>query len=166
MPFVPTILPALDAIRAIGGLLGLRVFTVKIRKRVWTGSRPGLGTSTDFDTTLTNQAADGSEQPVRARQLTRREAIASGGKYTDRDLKVGPMTPDYIASILAAGGWDDNTLDPNPTSSAVEILWILTTNDGESHGLPPTGIVCEKVGEDGQSSLHYYVFLRATGRQA
>lgn len=163
MPFSPTILPALDAIRGIGGLLGLRVFKVVVRKRVWPGSRPGVGGSaTDTDTVLTDQAADGSLQNVRVRQVSRREAVASGGKYTDRDLKVGPLTPPFAAGILAAAGFDDNTVDPTPTTSATEILWIVSAPGG-TYGIPSTGIICEKIGED-FTALHLNVYLRATGR--
>lgn len=171
MPFVPTILPALDAIRGIGGLLGLRVFSVTVRKRVWTftGSRrtPGAPGSSkvDYDTLLTNQAADGSLQRARVRQVSRRDVISSGGQYAERDLKVGPLTPDFAAAfLLPAGGTDDLTLDPPPTSSAVEMIWILKGVPDDGKLLPAGGVVCEKRGED-SSSLHYYVFLRATGRQ-
>jgi hypothetical protein len=165
--FVPTILPALDALRGIGGLLGLRVFTVTVRRRVWTGSRPGLPgtTKTDTDTVLYNQAADGSLQHVRVRQVTRREVMSSGGQLADRDLRVGPMTPSYAAALgLAAGGFTDATVNPAPTANATEMIWILTANDGQSHGLPAAGVVCELRGQE-STPLHLIVFLRATGRQ-
>lgn len=166
MPFSPTILPALDAIRGIGGLLGLRVFQVKVRKRVWTGGRPGApGTSkVDTDTVLVNQAADGSLQNVRVRQLTRREVIASGGQYAARDLKVGPITPSFLAGILPAGGFNDGTIDPAPTASATEMIWILSSVPDGTAGIPAGGIICDKRGEEA-TALHYYVILRATGRQ-
>ena len=174
MPFVPTIKPPLDAVRAIGGLLGLRVFAVTVRKRVWTGTpanlrppAPGAAgmTATDTDVVLTNQAADGSLQPVMVRQVSRREAIASGGQYTARDLRVGPMTPAYAANLqLGAAGQDDSALNPAPTASPTEIIWILKTNDGGTHGLPAAGVICEKVGEE-STAIHYIIFLRATGCQ-
>ena len=165
MPFVPAIKPALDAVRSIGGLLGLRVFAVTVRKRVWSGGRPGVGTKTDTDTVLTNQAANGTLQPVRVRQVSRSEAIASGGQYVARDLRVGPMTPSFLASLfLPAAGFDDSSMNPQPTASATEMIWIVSTNDGGTHGLPPSGIVCELRGKE-STSLHGYVILRATGRE-
>ena len=165
MAVVPPILPALDAIRSIGGMLGLRVFKVTVRKRIWTGARPGAPGSTkaDLDTVLVNQGADGNSYPVRVKQVSRSEAFASGGQYTARDLRVGPMTPSYLAGILAYGGFDDNTVDPQPTASATEVFWILSTLEGGTHGIPAGGIVCEKRGEE-NSALHVYVVLRATGR--
>ncbi len=171
--FVPTVLPALDALRGIGGLLGLRVFTVKVRKRVWSGVpagyRPGAPgvpgmTKVDTDTVLTNQAADGSLQPVRVRQVTRREVMSSGGQLADRDLRVGPMTPTFAASFLPAGGVTDATVNPAPTGSATELIWILSANDGQTHGLPASGVVCELRAQE-STALHVVVFLRATGRQ-
>lgn len=166
MPFAPTILPALDAIRGIGGLLGLRVFKVTVRKRVWTGGRPGLlGTSkTDTDTVLVNQAADGSLRNVRVRQVTRQEVIASGGQYASRDLRVGPVTPSFVAGLLPAGGFNDGTINPAPTASQTEIFWILQSVPDGTAGIPAGGIICELRGEEA-TSLHYYAILRATGRQ-
>ena len=163
--FLPTILPALDAIRAIGGMLGLRVFTIKVRKRVWSGARPGLGTKTDTDTVLTVQGADGKLYPVRVSRLNRRDAIASGNKFVAGDLKVGPMTPAYAAALgLSSAGFDDGTFDPAVTASPTELIWMLTTNDGGTHGVSSGGSVCEKIGEEA-TALHYIVFLRSTGRQ-
>jgi|SRR6185312_12602121 len=166
MSFQSGILRPLDTIRAIGGTLGLRVFTVTVRQRVWTGlpGEPG-STKTDTDTVLTNQAADGTKVNVLVRQVSRREAIASGGRFTDRDLKVGPITPPYPAAFqLASGGFDDGTVDPQPTNSAIEMLWIVASTNG-TFGFPPSGALCEKVGEEA-TALHTYVFLRATGRLA
>lgn len=170
MPFVPTIWPALDAIRAIGGKLGLRVFTVTVRRRVWTftGARntPGAPGSSyvDYDTQLVNQAADLTTWPVRVRPLNRREVISSGGQYAAGDWKVGPMTPTYLAGILAAGGTDDPTINPMPANSAVEMIWLLSSNDGLQHGIPVGGVVAELKGQE-STSLHAYVILRATGRK-
>ena len=163
--FLPTILPALDAIRSIGGLLGVRVFKVTVRRRVWTG-RPGapLSEKADFDTVLVNQAPDGSLQPVRVQRLSRSDVMSSGGRYTATDYKVGPMSPPYIAGVLkAAGGFDDNTINPAPTGTQTELIWILSTNDGGTHGIPAAGSICELKGEEA-TAMHYYAILRSTGR--
>src|SRR5579875_666951 len=138
-----SILPALDAIRAIGGKLGLRPFTVTARLRVWSGERPGVGAYTDTDTVLTNMAADGTKQPVMVKQVSRRDAIASGGLYTDRDLRVGPITPPFPAALgFLAGGFDDTTADPQPTNSATEVIWIVSSPTG-TFGFPPGGVMPE-----------------------
>lgn len=163
--FQGTILAPLDAVRGIGGLLGLRVFKVVVRKRTWTGSRPGLvgTTRTDVDAQLFNQAADGSLQPVRVRQVSRNEVVLSGGVYTDRDLKVGPVTPSFLAELgLPAGGYDDATINPAPTGQAVEVIWIVSSPSG-TYGFPATGLTCKIVGQE-STALHTYVFLRSTGK--
>jgi hypothetical protein len=161
---VPTILPALDAIRAIRGILGLNPFTVTVRVRSWTGSRPGLGAPLDVDTVLVNQGADLNLYPVKVVQLSRQDVIASGGQYQSGDLRIGPMTPSYIATILAAGGSDDTTLDaPVQPITAREIIWIVSTNDGGTHGIPAGGIVAEKKGEE-NTAMHAFVIVRSTGR--
>lgn len=172
MPVVPPILPALDAIRGIGGILGLRPFQVKIRRRVWSygigvsrqvPGAPGA-TKVDTDTILTNQAADGSLQPVRVRQVSRSEVFSSGGQYAARDLRVGPVTPSFVANaMLPAAGFDDTALNPAPVAQSVEIIWIVSSPSG-THGIPAGGVVCELRGEEA-TALHYNCILRATGRQ-
>lgn len=166
MPIVPNILPALDRIRAIAGGQGLRPFKVLVRRRVWSGGpRPGSGgaTKVDTDVVLVNIGGDGRGQPVRVVQVSRSEAIASGGQYTSRDLKVGPITPVFAATAFGrAGGFDDGSIDPAPTGQKVEIIWIVSSPNG-THGIPAAGVICEKKGEEA-TSMHYFVILRATGR--
>ncbi len=155
------ILPALDQIRSIGGILGFRRFTVTVRVRSWSGERPGVGVVFEKNVVLTNQGIGSTPTvPVRVRQLSAKDIIASGGLYRDRDMKVGPMTPTYAASLgLRAGGYDDSTLDVPTTYSPNEIFWNVTGD-----GMPFGGVWCDKIGEEA-TALHYFVILRATGRQ-
>jgi hypothetical protein len=164
MPFVPTILPALDQIRAIGGLLGLRPYTVFIRTRQWPDRRVGYKTFVDNnggpDVQLTDGQAPIGPQPVRVRLLSNKDIIASGGLYRDRDLRVGPITPAYLASILPAGGFGDSTVDPPQVGSVpTEILWIV-----KGPSLPPQGSIHERIGME-ETALHIYLVLRAKGSQ-
>lgn len=228
------ILPAIDVVRSVGGLLGLRLFTATFRLRTWDGGRPGLGGFTDVNTPMVNQlpattlfsgtvaltvgssavvgtgtlfttqlqaatvvqfssqpgvnyvvgsvASDTSltlsfpftgattasttmqstSTPVLVRQLKRSEVIASGGLYTDRDVRVGRMTPPYPAGAFnSAGGFDDTTIDPLAiNSAAAEVVWILN-----GPGYPASGAVCDKISEE-FTALHASVVLRATGRIA
>lgn len=165
MTWATQILQPLDAIRSIGGILGLRVFTVVVNRRVWSGGVPGAPGSTFIDNkvTLVNLGADGNKYPVRVRQLSRAEIVSSGGQYTDRDLRVGPMTPTFAKTAFgAAGGFDDTSMDPVPTATAVQMIWTMSSPNG-TFGIPPGGVVCEKRGEDA-TALHYYAILRSTGR--
>lgn len=168
MPLVPVVLPVLDIARSVGGMLGMRSFKVYVTRRVWTGTaRPGkLGSSyTDTTAWLTNTDPTGTRQPALVKQVSRSEAISSGGQYTNRDLKVGPITPSFARTAFgAAGGFDDSSLDPQQSAATVQMIWWITSATAATVGLPTHGIVCDKIGEEA-TSMHYYAFLRATGRQ-
>lgn len=161
MSVVGTIKPALDAVRAIGGTQAFLVhtWTATIRVRTWTGERPGIGTFTDVDTQLFNASVTGELAPVRVKQLTTKDIISSGDLYRDRDMRIGPITPDFAASYLPAGGYTDSTIETDVTTSAVEVFWNIS-----GRGMPTGGEWCSKVSED-VSELHYYVVVRATGKQ-
>ena len=157
MPLIPDVLPALDTVRAVAGLLGMRVFAVTVRKRVWTGERPGVGTKTDTDIAVTNAGALPAT-PVRVQYVSAREIVASGGLYQDRDLRVGPITPTFAATLgIPAGGFDGSTLDPATTSSATELFWKVT-----GPGMPTGGIWCSLI-DARATSMHYSLVLRAGG---
>jgi hypothetical protein len=156
---VPPVLVALDACRAIRGVLGLNPFTVTVRVRTWTGARPGLGTKTDKTTTLTVGVPPLGPQPCTVREVTNQEIITSGGLYRARDLKIGPLTPSYMAGILPAGGWGDGTVDAPVQGSAAEVFWNVA-----GPGMPAGGAWCKKIRES-VTALHYEVFVRATGEQ-
>lgn len=156
----PLVLPVLDIVRSVGAVIGLRPFTVKVRVRTYNGARVGQGLKTDVDTVLTNQFVDRSRQPVMVKTLTQKDVIASGGLYRDRDLRVGPITPSYAASLgILAGGFGDSTVDPPPPLVPTEIFWNVT-----GPGMPSGGAWCSKIGEE-VTALHYYVILRADGRR-
>lgn len=147
----------LDEIRSIGGELGLRNYVVSVRIRTWSSGRQGLG----IPTSITTQMVNAGGQPIMVRQVSRTEAIASGGLYTNRDLRVGPITPAYAAQFgLLAGGFVDSTIDPAQSVSPfpVDVQWIVTGT-----AIPTTGVVYDKIGEE-STALHYYLILRATGR--
>jgi hypothetical protein len=157
------LLSDLDEIRGIRGELGLNPYTVAVTIRVWSGcTRPGGqgGTHADTTTTLTNGSVDGfgGPYPIMVRQLSRREAIASGGMYTNRTLKVGPLTPQFFATISApAGGVTDATLDPTPTTAPTEVFWNV-----QGPSTPAGGAWFKKVGEEA-TAIHYYLFLDQGG---
>lgn len=151
----------LDEIRGIAGELGLRVYSVTLQVVTWSGSRAGQGTKTTAPISLTNTAPLSGDPapPVRVRQLSRKEVIASGGLYTDRDFKVGPITPAFAATIAQyGGGYGDQQIDPAATSTPTELVWSVT---GPS--LPIGGASFSKVGEDA-TAMHYFVILRQSGR--
>jgi hypothetical protein len=93
-----------------------RTVAVTIRTVTWSGYAMGDGTGTPSNTVI-------SPKP-KVRQLTAREVAASGGLFTLEDLKVGPITPDYVCNG-DSGGYSPAQLDPEG-GPLTEILYILT----------------------------------------
>ncbi len=156
--------PALDTVRSIAGLpaLGLRPFTVTVRVRVWSGDRPGVGSRVDYDTVIYNtiqQPGGPLRVPVRVQRLSQKDVIASGGTFTDRMYKVGPVTPDYPIAGGPDGGYTIAALDPTTTNSATEIMWLMTGPD-----MPGGGTVLIKDNQEA-TAMHFFVTLRSTGQQ-
>lgn len=142
----------LDSLRAIPGKMGLHPHKVTVRVRTWAGgSRPAEhgSTFTDVDTVL----RVGGQNPKVA-QVSQKDVIASGGSYTDRRVKVGPLTPPF-----PGGGTEYTTLDPPKVASPVEVFWKI-----EGDGYPPGGSWFTRVSDE-DSALHSYVILQATGEQ-
>jgi hypothetical protein len=149
-------LRALDRIRGLPGRIklrdnGLRLYTVTIRVRTWSGTRPGVdaSTSTDADTVFW---VDAGTHKTRVVQVTQRDIVASGGVYTDQDVKVGPITPLYTT-----GGYDITAFDPNETTAPAEVLFRI---DGP--GMGSSGAWFRKVGQDVTKPFSYYFTLRRT----
>jgi len=159
-PLVPAVLPALEMCRTIEGRLGMRVYTVKLRRRFTSGERPGVGGYTDLpDVLIQNVGSDGFTCPVHVKQLSRQDVLSSGGRYQAGDWRVGPMTPQFAEQLFNyAAGYTDATLDPAPTGSTVEVFWVI---NGPS--LPRDSIMV-KVGEEA-TAFHYNLIMRMTGQQ-
>jgi hypothetical protein len=157
--FYTDILPDLDDIRGIADEMGLRLWRVYVRKRTWSGTIPGDGSIlATTDTQLVNRGADNVLHPVRVQLLKRAEVVASGGLYADRDVKVGPITPAYAATLYqGAGGYGDSILDAVPTAAPTEIFWFVS-----GPGWPLPAGYADKVGEE-VTAMHYNVILRSTG---
>ena len=151
--FRDAILPALDTIRGIGDSLGLRRFTCSTVLRVWSGARVGLGSN--VDSTKEFRLSAGAHR-VRIRQLSSREIVASGGYYSDQDLKIGPITPPYPGSDA-----DNSTIaifDPTPDGVPAE-YWFKIEGDG----IPSGGAWYKKLTQTTTRPLHYEVIVRNTG---
>jgi hypothetical protein len=147
------LLGVLDAVRGIPDDLGLRQYTVTVRVRTWSGSRPGVdaSTATDVDTPIWVDA--GTHKP-KVRQVTQREVIASGGIYSDQDLRVGPITPPGPSSDNS----DVTVFDPVPGAEPIEIFFKI---DGP--GMAAGGSWFKKFSQDVTRPLHYEFVVRRTG---
>lgn len=154
------LLSDLDDCRAIRGEVGLIPFKVFVRIREWSGERQGDGSEFRDGPDLQITVGKGKDkQPVRVRMTTNKDIIASGGIYRDRDLRVGPITPDYGPdSTGASGGFGQALLDPSPKGdTTTEIFWRVEGGD-----MAPGGSWYEKIGQE-TTALHTYVMLRSTG---
>ncbi len=148
-----TLLPALDQIRAIPAILGLRSHVISITVRVWTGSRPGVGTYTP---TATLTKLDLGAYNVKVRNVSQREAIASAGLYTDQDLVVGPITPPFSGSALD----NDNisVFDPPVGGSPTEVFFNI-----QGPGYSVNGDWFKKIAQRTDQPFRYMFWLRKTG---
>lgn len=149
-------LRALDKIRGIPGRIklrdeGLRLYTVSIRVRTWSGSRPGVDASTSTDANTYFYVDAGTHRP-HVEQVSQRDIIASDGQYQDQDLKVGPITPPYTG-----GGVDITAFDPTPGNSPTEVFFKI-----EGPGMATGGSWFRKVGQDVSHALSYTFVLRRT----
>lgn len=147
------LLPRIEALRAIPGQLGFRPYTsVVLRTRTWSGAEPGDGTHADSNLVL----ATGG-QPAKVRQISAREAQASGGRYTDADFMVGPLTPEHTAPGGGAAGYTAAQLAPGSTARNVE-RHVVLTGPGE------TASEWLIVGDQKDRSLRFMLTIRRTER--
>lgn len=155
--FRDSLLPAVDIMRAIPATLGLRLHTVSVLVRVWSGGRPGLGLSTDNFYGL--HVGQSQSVGAKVRNVSQKEAIASGGLYTEQDLIVGPITPPYTGSQL-----DNDQIpifDPIPPIQAVlsTEVFFLVKGPGYSAG----GDWFKKIAQRTDQPFRYMIWLRKTG---
>jgi hypothetical protein len=153
--FRDTLLPAVDVIRGIPTVLGLRPHVVAIFTRTWSGDRVGQGTKTDVVTGVYVNLAVGQ---VKVRNASQADVVSSGGLLTSQDLIVGPITPPYTGSTL------DNTgipiLDPPPPNSPSEVFWQI-----QGPGYSPQGDLFKRIGARFDQSFRFMIWLRKTGAQ-
>ena len=99
------LLPVVDTIRGLAGpaTLDIRLYTVTLRTRTWSGGVVQKGTPTDADLSL-------SPPP---------KVVESG-----REALVGPITPKYLG-----GGYAPAELNPRD-KAGVEFFYLLTGPDG------------------------------------
>lgn len=142
---------ALDAVRAIPDQLGLRPYTVSIRVRTWSGERAGLGTKTDADGYIV--VGDGYRPSVR--EISSQDIIASGGLYTQEDLKI-TVTPAYVGAC-GIGGHLVSDFEPDVNANPTEIFFNI-----KGPGHPANGSWYKKISQNVDSVLTYTFIIRKT----
>ncbi len=137
------LLPVINEVRAIPGLLGFRPYTVAIEVITWSGSERGEGTKTTTTTPITEAGG----QPPRVRWLDNEE-IALGG-YDKPTVEVGPITPDF-----SDGGTSLATLKARAAEPNSEVYYVLTGPDF------PSGARFVLVADTSDRPLRYMVKLQ------
>lgn len=107
------LIPILDGVRrdVVDGAVGLRLHTVVVRRRAWSGGRIGLGTPTDTDTVL--------DPRPKVRPPSPRLRWKEPGKFEDGDLVVSAIS----ATCTEAD------LDGGKLPSGVEWYWRIDDED-------------------------------------
>lgn len=108
------LIPLVDELRedVIDGVAGLRIHTVVVRSRSWSGGAPGSGTATDTDVTLAPVPKVHEPEP--------RLRLAAPGKYEDGDRVVDRISLTYTRAQLDGGA----------VGADSELLWLV---DGEPY---------------------------------
>lgn len=150
--FRDSLLPAVDVLRGIPAALGLRLFTVAVLYRTWSGSRVGVGSATDA---LTGVKVDLGIYPTKVRVLTVKDIVASGGIYTDQDVEVGPITPPFSGS--SQDGDAITVFDPVPGQAPGEVFFRIT-----GPGYPTAGAWFRKISQRVDKSFRYTFIVRKT----
>lgn len=144
--FRDSILPSVNAIRAIPGQLGWRPYTLTIETRTWSGAEIGEGTETVTLTPITEQYG----QPPKIRWLDT-EQLALGG-YERATIEIGPMTPAY-----PGGGILASTLEPHNLPNNTVVQYKLV---GPAY---PTGVYCRIVSFNHDFAGHFTLRVQVTG---
>ena len=138
--------------RNIPNQFGVRLYQVAVTTRTWTGSRPGLGT---FSDTTTGLKVDLGIGPVKARQMSGEEIVASGGVYGDELWEIGPITPPYPGSSPDNDGIA--VFDPPVVGPNTEIFYTLT-----GPGLSAPANTFKKVARRVDRAFRYMFTLQKT----
>lgn len=155
MTFRDDILEDIDEIRGIPGDFGIRLFTVTVMSRTWTGDRPGIGSKSDVSQSIL--VARGSFS-TRLREVTSRDILASGGLYQIQDVKIGPFTPPFLGSD--ANGSAISVFDPLPKPGLGTELFFKIVGPGYAAG----GDWFKKIDSDVSRPFSYTLVLRKTGK--
>jgi hypothetical protein len=96
MTFRNDFLPALQEIRQIPQLLGLRLFTINVRVSLWSGQSVGDGYLISVtDTPL----VDANGTYPKLSYVSQRDIVQSAGLYEDGDIQLKYITPSFTVPI-------------------------------------------------------------------
>lgn len=150
------LLPAVDAIRAIPGELGLRRFTVSRITKTWASGT--VGRTHASDATATSVLQYNGSHNVKATLANERQLqqlLGSGHLFKAGTWIVGPVTPDFVGGGYGPDGFEV------ATGTAATVLYKL-----EGPGLPSGGTMFRAAklaaSADGKSFRHMLVLEPAS----
>jgi hypothetical protein len=119
-------LPVFDRLRALTGpsRFDIRPTSLSIITRRWTSGVVGAEPDDPSKAPYTDARLD-LPATYRVRQVTTREIASSGGRYEAGDVKVGPLTPAYVAANGSQGGVSEAQLKPDG-DAGTEIIYELS----------------------------------------
>jgi hypothetical protein len=145
-------LPIFENARVLLDNLGFRRYDVLLRVIDWSGATTGKGTKTTLDTPLVIQQT----HRIKVRRLTSQDILASGGKYSDGDYRVGPITPIYIDVNGQTGGQLVDYFDPDKSLTSKREFYFRLTGPGMD-----LGKWFKKIDQQVDTNFSYYFTLRA-----
>ena len=125
-------LPVFERLRALTGpsRFDIRPTSLAVVTRRWTSGVVGVEPS---DVSLPSFTDSRLELPAvyKARQVTTREIASSGGRYESGDVRVGPITPAYVAADGTAGGVSEAQLKPDGDAGTEIVYELAGAHAGE-----------------------------------
>ena len=146
MSAIARVLYAVDRARSRCALTGCHVYTIKIRRRLWSGARVGEGSATDTDLDLVY--AGGGSPSVRT--VSTRQVASSGGTFREGDFEISEITPRYTTPV--SGGYTPTQLNPTVALDNEECFYVLLGPEGEIHCTPVKFVF--------DDACHYVVYVR------
>ena len=121
------LLPTVNDLRGISAELGLRRYRLFIRRRTWTGAKPGLGNFTNVDTEVVPPPRI---MHPKLQSTDPHEIAGAAGSFREGDYFVSNITPAFYQDGLQVGGYTPDDLRPRPATASEEIVYVLRGDDG------------------------------------
>jgi hypothetical protein len=148
-----SLLPVIQRFRNLSVEFGVRQYQVWLRKTVWSGARPGLGTATTTDTYLGRP---------KFRRVSSKDVVV-GSAMNEQQFEIGPFTPEHSqpSSTPDTVAVSPEDLSPEQTSATTEIHYVV-----KGPGFPESGALFKRVTHSVERPFRYTITIEAIGRSA
>lgn len=125
-------LPVFGRLRALTGPghFDIRPTALSVIIRRWASGTVGVEPDDPATPAFTDTGLD-LPATYEVRQLSTRELASSAGRYESGDVKLGPLTPAYVASDGSAGGVSESQLKPEGDAAAEIVYELVGAHAGE-----------------------------------